>query len=75
MQTLDQVPVGLPVKVVDIQAGWGLRRRLSQMGIHPGDKLIVTRSGALGGPVIVSCHGVEIALGRGLARKIIVTEP
>jgi len=63
------------VTVKDILAGPCPRRRLISMGIHPGDRLIKYRS-AHWGPVLVrnvTQNATRIAIGRGLARKIIVT--
>lgn len=64
--------VGDTVRVVEIQGGWGFRQRLFQLGIHEGDTLVVKRSGILGGPILVEVHGTEIALGRGMAKRILV---
>lgn len=60
------------VKVVRIRGGLGIRQRLSCLGIHPGDFLIVQASGIMRGPVVVSIHGNKVALGRGIASRILV---
>ena len=73
--TLDQVELGLEVKVIEIQGGWGIRNRLNKMGIHPGDRVTVRRSGVMGGPILIRVHGMEVALGRGMARKVTVSVP
>jgi ferrous iron transport protein A len=44
------------------------------MGIHPGDIVTVVRCGALRGPILIRVHGCQVALGRGVASKIIVEE-
>lgn len=62
------------VKVVEIQGGWGVRQRLNQMGIHLGDTLVVRRSGAMGGPILIQIHGMEVAVGKGVAHKVITEE-
>ncbi len=72
--TLDRVRKDMEVRVVGIQGGWGVRQRLNQMGIHPGDRVFVRRSGVMGGPLLIQIHGTEVALGRGMARKILVQE-
>ena len=51
-----------------------LRRRLGQMGIHPGDIVTVLRYGALGGPILIEVHGFQVALGRGIASRILVED-
>lgn len=69
---LYQVEKGEGVEVVEIRGGWGIRQRLNQMGIHPGDSMVVKRSGIIGGPVLIQIHGTEVAIGRGMARRIFV---
>lgn len=71
--TLDRVEKETEVDVVEIQGGWGVRQRLNRMGIHPGDRILVKRSGVMGGPILVQVHGTEVAMGRGMARKVFVT--
>jgi ferrous iron transport protein A len=72
MTSLDRLKENHKARVVDIQGGWGIRGRLGQMGIHPGDLLVVRRCGALGGPLMIEVHGFQVALGRGIARRILV---
>jgi len=72
--TLDQIYENRKSKVIDIQGGAGIRQRLGQMGIHPGDEIIILRYGALRGPILIEVHGSQVALGRGIASKIIVEE-
>jgi ferrous iron transport protein A len=70
--TLDQLSMGANARVVNFVGGPGLYRNLSQMGIHPGDTIVVSGSGAFRGPLLVEIHGIRIALGRGVARRIVV---
>lgn len=71
--TLEQMEVHSKAVVKTIDAGRGLRRRLGQMGLHEGDVVEVSSRGAFRGPVLVCVHGMRVALGRGVARKIGVT--
>ena len=70
--TLDLAKESQKVKVADISGGWGIRQRLGCLGIHPGDIITVKRSAIMRGPILISVHGNQVALGRGVARKIIV---
>jgi len=70
--TLDQIKSGETVWVESIQGGWGCCQRLNQMGIHVGDPVTVKRNARLGGPILAQLHGSEVALGRGMAKHIIV---
>jgi len=72
--TLDSVPKEKEVKIVEIRGGWGIRQRLNQMGINTGDMIFVKRSGIMGGPILIQVHGTEVALGRGMAKKVIVSD-
>lgn len=62
------------VRVVSLQGGENLRDKLTQHGLYPGDCVRVVRTAPLGGPLLVDVHGREIALGRGIAEKIVVEE-
>jgi len=72
MKTLLQITPGISVRVIDFDGGFNLRSKLTQYGIYPGDSLRLLRRAPLGGPLLVECNEREIALGRGVADKIIV---
>ena len=72
MTNLLQVSSSTSVRVISFKGGDSLRSKLNQYGIHPGDHLRLLRVAPLGGPLLVECNGREIALGRGVAEKIIV---
>ena len=61
------------VKVVAVRAGWGLQRRLADMGLTLGVKVRVINSQRTG-PVVIDIRGSRLALGQGVAHKIMVTE-
>ncbi len=71
---LDLIKRHQSAKVIDIQGGLGVKKRLSQIGIHPGDVITVVRYGPLGGPLVIEVHGFQLALGRGVASQILVEE-
>jgi len=64
------VPPGKRVKVINLRGGSGMVARLMQMGIHPGAIIEIVENSR--GPILVRVRGVVIALGRGIARKIVV---
>jgi ferrous iron transport protein A len=72
--TLDQIYENRKAKVIDVQGSAGIKQRLSQMGIHPGDIITILRYGVLRGPILIEIHGSQVALGRGIASRIIVEE-
>ena len=61
------------VSVVVIKAGFGLKKRLADMGLSPGVTLRVIHS-QMRGPVIIDLRGSRLALGRGMAQRILVQE-
>jgi len=70
--TLFQANSGQKLSVVDVLGGPGLRRRLAQLGILPGTHLQVVRHAAFGGPLLVDVEGRVIAIGKGIAAKVLV---
>jgi len=47
-------------------------RRLAEMGLTPGTEVMVVRSAPMRGPIEVSLRGVSLALGRGIANRVLV---
>ncbi len=70
--SLLEVQEGIWVKVKGLSGGRGMQEKLTQRGLYPGDCVRVVRIAPLGGPVLVEVNGREIALGRGVAQKILV---
>ncbi len=68
--TLAQLGSGQSARVLDVEGGWGLRRNLEQLGIHPGDVVSVAGTGAFRGPILIEVNGSRVALGRGVAGRI-----
>ena len=68
--TLDHLPARTPARIVSIQGGHGIQDRLGQMGIHVGDRVSVDSRGAFRGPVLMKVHGAQVAVGRGVARRV-----
>ena len=68
---LAMISSGETVTVVSVKAGWGLTRRLADMGLIPGTKLTVI-NGQMSGPVILDVRGSRLVLGHGMAQKILV---
>ena len=60
------------VRVTDIHGGQELELKLRQLGVLPGDQARVMRHAPFGGPIMIEVNGRSIALGRGIAKKILV---
>jgi ferrous iron transport protein A len=62
---------GEVVTVVGVRGGWGLQRRLADMGLTPNVRIRLINS-QVAGPVVIELRGSRLALGRGVAQKIMV---
>lgn len=58
--------------VIHAVGGFGLVRRLAEMGLTPGVKVKVLRRGPFRGPFEIEVRGVALALGRGVASRVFV---
>jgi len=67
---LSMVGTGQKVRLVEISAGTKLRRRLTELGLTPGVELQVMQD--QGGPLLLSIYNSRLAVGRGMAHKIMV---
>ncbi|MEM1645561.1 MAG: FeoA family protein [Ignisphaera sp.] len=71
LMSLDLVKSGSRVIIKEIQQIRGIGGRLYRIGILPGTELeVIVNNGR--GPIVVKVKDTEVALGRGLARKILV---
>ncbi len=65
------LPDGTRGIVRGIAGGLGVYRRLYELGFIEGAEVVVIKNGGAG-PLVVSIHGSRLALGRGVAMKILV---
>jgi len=70
--TLDQLRNGQTVVMLGFGGGRGLARKLDAMGLRPGKELRMVSSQLMRGPITVLLDGRQVALGRGIARRILV---
>ena len=72
MMPLTIAPPGEDIKLIAIRGGQRIRKRLADLGLTPGTVLRVVQADA-GGPLIVAFKDdARLALGRGMAHKIMV---
>ncbi len=69
---LSRMEAGQSGKVVQIQGGDGLINRLSALGIRPGQRISKVGSMFMRGPVTIQVGNAQVAIGFGMANKIIV---
>jgi ferrous iron transport protein A len=70
--TLAQLKSGQSGTVVDILGGHRMLDRLNSLGIIPGKKITKTSAMLMRGPVTVEVDRVEVAIGFGMASKVMV---
>lgn len=68
---LSRMTSGETVIINSVKAGWGLQRRLADMGLTPGVEAKVISAGRPG-QVVLEVRGSRLALGHGVANKITV---
>jgi len=52
--------------------GWGFEKRLMELGLTPGTTVTVVKSAPFHGPLEILVRGSRLALGRGMAERILV---
>ena len=70
--TLGQMEAGQTGTIVQILGGWGLNRRLEALGIRPGKKVTKISTMLFHGPVTLRTDHTQVAVGFGMANKILV---
>ena len=70
--TLAEMRTGQTGTVVGVLGGHGLIQRLDALGIRPGKKVTKLSSTLFRGPVMLRVNNTQVAVGFGMARKIIV---
>jgi ferrous iron transport protein A len=70
--TLAEMRTGQTGTVVGVRGGHGLIRRLDALDIRPGKRVTKLSSTLFRGPVMLRVNNAQVAVGFGMARKIIV---
>jgi len=70
--TLARMQIGQSGVVVQIQGGHRLINRLNSLGIRPGKRVIKVSSMFMRGPVTIEVDRAQVAIGFGMANRIIV---
>ena len=69
---LSLVPPGKKVRIVFLNAGRGLEAHLHDMGLGIGTEIEVIKQG-LPGPCLIGIKETRLAIGHGMAQKIMVS--
>lgn len=73
MCKLTQARANVNLVFISVKGGHGAIQRLTDMGLIPGECLKILHNSGYG-PVTVLIKGAKVALGHGLAGKIMVEE-
>jgi Fe2+ transport system protein FeoA len=68
---LAMTSAGEKVRLESIQGGERLTQHLTALGLTPGVELSIVQDS--GGPLLISVRDARIALGRGMAQKLMVS--
>lgn len=69
---LADLKAGERAEIINFRGGRRAVKRLADLGLSPGTEVKVTKRAPLWGPLEIEVRGSRLALGRGLARKVIV---
>jgi ferrous iron transport protein A len=69
---LSDLSVNEEAKIVEIRGGRGMQARLRALGLAEGQRVKKLSRVGFGGPVVILVNRAQVAIGRGMARRIIV---
>jgi len=70
--SLADMRVGEVGKVIEIQGGYGIGRKLETLGVRTGKEIKKLSGQLMRGPVLVQVGNTQVGIGFGMARRIIV---
>ncbi len=70
--TLARMQAGQSGIVVQVQGGHGMVNRLSALGIRPGKRVTKVSGGFMRGPVTVQVGRAQVAVGFGMANRVMI---
>lgn len=70
--SLAQMKAGQTGKIVEINGGLGMMRRLDTLGLRIGKEITKVSKQWLSGPVVVRVNHTQAAVGHGIASKVLV---
>jgi ferrous iron transport protein A len=74
MKTLKNAACGETVRVVKMEGGGAVKRRIMDMGITKGVEIYVRKVAPLGDPIEVNVRGYELSLRKEDAESILVEQ-
>ncbi len=72
IKNLKDLKSGEGGRIAQIDGGHGMVSRLAALGIRPGKRITKLNSGFMRGPVTIEVDRAQIAIGFGMAKRILV---
>jgi Fe2+ transport system protein FeoA len=72
MISLTELPVGENAVIKEIKGGIGFKKRLESLNLREGKSIRKVSSAPFHGPVVIEVGGCKIAIGQGMASKILL---
>ena len=69
---LTQIKEGKAVKVVEIAGGKQFQKKIDAIGLRVGSQITKLSAQVLNGPITIKIGSTKLAIGRGMAKKILV---
>ncbi len=70
--SVTQLAAGQSGKVLAVTGGHGMVSRLAALGIRPGKRIVKVSSAFMRGPVVIQVDRARVAIGFGMASRILV---
>jgi ferrous iron transport protein A len=67
---LERLPKGARARILEVDGGIGVVRKLDGIGLRAGKEVRKVSSQLMAGPVTVLVDGRQVAMGRGIARRV-----
>lgn len=72
LKTVDKLKPGESGTVVSLASSGAIRRRIIDMGITPGAKIIMRKTAPMGDPVEINVRGYELSIRKSQAKEITI---
>ena len=72
IKNLKDLKSGEGGRIAQINGGHGMVSRLAALGIRPGKRITKLNSGFMRGPVTIEVDRAQIAIGFGMAKRILI---
>lgn len=69
-RTLSDLQPGDEGRIVSLEGGHRMQSRLRNLGFIEGNTIRKLAALALGGPIVVEVNRTQVAIGRGMARRV-----